>query len=140
MVIVVKTTKSTTVSKCFDHELIFLDSLQSRGFDVTEPNQYQLLVEKYMEAEYKHKLGVYRMKGVSRNYSYRCGLTKKLQQNDCDCGVFVCSMVYSVCHYIPVDTFTQKHMSFFRKHMIISLSQDSLMNLITCTHFNMEGK
>lgn len=71
------------------------------------------------------------MKSVQRKYHFRLGLPKILQKNAYDCGVFLCAISFCVCHDIPVDTFREKHMNYFRNHIVLSCAKGELMNIIS---------
>lgn len=84
----------------------------------------------HVQDEYKAKTKLYRMKNVSRKYYFESGIQKTLQHNGFDCGVFLCSVTFCLCHDIPVDTFKDKDMKFFRHHIALSCCKGKLMNII----------
>ena len=52
------------------------------------------------------------------------------QPNTVDCGVFVCAFAYCLVHDLPLDTFKAHHMTFFREHMLLTVSSGKLESLI----------
>jgi len=71
------------------------------------------------------------MKNIKRTFVNHIATEEAVQKNGYDCGVFLCAYAYCVCHDLPIETFTQRHMSFFRRHILLSVSQGSLHDLLT---------
>ena len=53
------------------------------------------------------------------------------QGNIYDCGVFTCAFAYCLAHNLPLNTFKHFNMTFFRKHIILSVCQGYLHPLIS---------
>ena len=110
------------------HKVMYLDSMYSPSNELKMSD----LIHKHFENEYDHK---YKRYGKFKpKYSFKAEFTPDevpQQHNTCDCGVFTCAFAFCLTHNIPFQTFQQKDMDFFRKHIILSVSQGTLHPIIS---------
>ena len=112
------------------HKVMYLDSMYS------ESNKLKMsdLIHKHFLNEYNAK---YKRYGKSKpKYCFKKNdlFTPEevpQQENTCDCGVFTCAFAFCLTHNLPIQTFQQKDMVFFRKHIILSVSQGTLHPIIS---------
>ena len=67
------------------------------------------------------------------------GVEDPLQSNAVDCGVFVCAFAYCLCNHLPLSTFKQDDMPFFRNHILCSILNEKLIDLMEYPNFPFEG-
>ena len=123
---------SRPVKNAMVHNFYCLDS--AIKYDKTNKGaKIRFMIKDHLEHEgrVKHRrFGLHEPRHV-----YNFERTKVPQQpNTYDCGVFTCAFAYCLAHNLPLDTFKHFNMTFFRKHIILSVSQGYIHPLISYDH------
>ena len=99
---------------------------------------YPVGLQKYLKDDLKEK-GIPVALESSQFQINDQAIDRKMQKNGVDCGVFVCAFAYCLCNHLPLTTFTQEDMTFFRSHILCSTMQDKVMDLLTYPNFPFDG-
>ena len=119
-----------TTSLTQQMDLLFMDSKGSSS------DLYPAAMQKYLQDDLKDKGFPVTLGDCFINNQ---AIDMMLQTNGIDCGVFVCAFAYCLCNYLPLTTFRQKDMPFFRSHILCSIMKDELMDLLTYPNFPLSG-
>ena len=88
------------------------------------------VLQDFVKQEYEFKSPVSKsMKDFNPTFD-RDNTMPPQQENGYDCGVFVCAYGYCLVNELPLNTFTQSNMNFFRQHIACSIASGSLLPLI----------
>ena len=121
---------STPSKDKMQHRIMFLDSLH----DPENNHMIQNMIEKHLTQEGLEKHTKYGLKKPKSVFIFEERRVPQ-QTNGFDCGVFTCAFAFCLAYNLPVHTFTQSNMNFFRKHMVLSVSQGTLHPIVKYNHF-----
>ena len=110
----------------FDERTVhYYDSLYSPG------DEYMKTVWMFLQDHYKNS-GRGKMSQEEKNkWRFINHPECPQQQNGYDCGVFVCCFSLCLTFGLPLDTFQQDDIRFFRRHMALSIQKGMLDNFLT---------
>ena len=115
LVVITRTDKTFTVT--------YMDPLKYEG------KTYGLKFRECIRSYLLDKVSIKQFRQYTVRISQDCQVCSS-QENGHDCGVFVCSYIYCLCHGMSLDTFKQKDMVQYRKHICLSVLGGRLLPMI----------
>lgn len=114
------------------HSAVYMDSCHRVGQPVKD------IMKRYYKEEYDDKKHLYETKSDIKRSFDEVAVSVPHQRNSFDCGVWVCIYAYCMVRGIDPAKFKgntenqqEKKTSWFRKHMLVSITGDTIGNVVT---------